>query len=131
MRSPAPAKITLCSPTTSPPRKIGKADIALAAGADIAVAHAHAVVLERDGPAGSRGLAEKKGRAGGGVALVAVMQLEDLDVEIGAERLGDPIGEPSEQIDAKAHIAGLDDCRVAGGGFDLGLVARPRTRSCR
>ena len=35
---------------------------------------------------------------------------------------GDAIGEASEQIDAEAHIAGLDDCRVAGGGLDLGLV---------
>ena len=59
MRSPAPAKITLCSPTTSPPRKIGEPDIARATGADVALAHAHAVILERDGAAGSCCLAEK------------------------------------------------------------------------
>ena len=52
------------------------------------------------------------------------MQLDDLDVEIGAERLGDPIGEPGQQIDAKAHIACLHDGSVAGGGFDFGLVVR-------
>src|SRR6185436_10470888 len=39
----------------------GKSDIARATGADVALTHAHAVILERDRPAGSRGLAEKKG----------------------------------------------------------------------
>ena len=90
MRSPGPAKITRCSPTTSPPRKSGKADIALAARADIAVADPHAALLERDGAARAAASAEQKGRAGGRVALVAVMHLEDLDIEFGAERLGDP-----------------------------------------
>ena len=33
-----------------------------------------------------------------------------------------------EQIDAEAHIAGLDDCRMAGGGGDLRIVVRRAAR---
>ena len=69
----------------------------------------------------SRGLAEK-GCAGGRRAYGGDAARGSRCRNQGRARLGDPIGEPSEQIDPKAHIACLDDCSVAGGGFDLGLV---------
>ncbi len=50
------------------------------------------------------------------------MHLQDLDVVVGVERLGDLAGEGGEQIDAEAHVAGGDDGGVAGGGRNLGLV---------
>ena len=64
-----------------------KADIALAPRADIAVAGPHAALGKRDASRLGRGAAEQKRGARRRVALVAVMHLEDLDVEFGAERL--------------------------------------------
>ena len=67
----------------------GKADIAFAPGADIAVAAPDAVGGKREVAAAGGSLAENQGRAGGRVALVAVMQLDDLDIEVRPERAGD------------------------------------------
>ena len=53
---------------------------------------------------------------------MAVVHLKDLDVELGSKRLGDARGQQREQVDAEAHIAGLDDGGMTGGGFDLGLI---------
>ena len=53
---------------------------------------------------------------------MAVVHLDDLDVEVRVERLGRLADEHGEEIDAEAHIAGLDDRGVAGGGGDLLLV---------
>ena len=47
---------------------------------------------------------------------------KNLDVEFGPERLGDAPGENGKKVHALAHIAGLDDGRVTGGGLDLGFV---------
>src|SRR3974390_3345588 len=106
----------------------GEADIALAAWADIAIADADAVVLQRNATACRGGFAEQERGAGGCVALVAVVQLKDLDVELRPKGTRHSRGEPGEQIDTKAHIAGLDDGGVPSGGFDLELVvgAEPR-----
>ena len=98
----------------------GKADVAAPALAGVAVAHAHARVVEIDAAAVGGGLAQHQRRARGGVDLVAVVHLEDLDVEVGIERLGDLARQRGQQIDAEAHVAGLDDGGVAGGGGDLG-----------
>ena len=78
--------------------------------------------LQRDLAAFGGGLAEHQRGAGRRVALVAVVHLQDLDIEFRAERCGDLRGEHGEQIDAEAHIAGLDDGGMTGGGLDLGLV---------
>src|SRR5262249_27271905 len=51
-----------------------------------------------------------------------MVQLENLDVEIRAQRAGGFLGEARQPIDAKAHIAGLDYRRMAGGGLDLRLI---------
>ena len=59
---------------------------------------------------------------------MAVVHLQDLDVEFRAERCARPLGEKREQVDAKAHIAGLDDGGMTGGGLDLGLVGGGEAR---
>ena len=59
---------------------------------------------------------------GGRVHLVAVMHLEDLDVEIGVERLRRLAHQDREEVDAEAHVAGLDDHGMARGRLDLLLV---------
>ena len=69
-----------------------------------------------------RRLAEKQRRAGRRVDLVAMVHLENLDVEIGVERLRRLADERGEEIDAEAHIAGLDDHRLARRGDELRLV---------
>ena len=53
---------------------------------------------------------------------MAVVHLQNLDVEFGPKRLGHLLGEARQQIHAEAHIAGLDDGGVTRGGRDLGLV---------
>ena len=50
------------------------------------------------------------------------MHLQDLDIEFRPERASDLRGQHGEQIDALAHIAGLDDGRMTRDGLDLGLV---------
>src|SRR4029079_6922806 len=85
----------------------GKADIALAPWTDIAVAHLDAALLQRHLAASRRRAAEHERGARGGVALMAVMHLQDLDIEFRAKRAGDLSGQDGEQIDALAHIAGL------------------------
>ena len=71
------------------------------------------------------GLAEQQRGARGRIDLVAVVHLQDLDVEIlRPERLRGLLDQHGEQIDAEAHIAGFDDGRVTGGGGDLGVVLR-------
>ena len=50
------------------------------------------------------------------------MHFQNFDVERVVERLGDALGQRRQQIDAEAHIAGLDDHRALGGVLDLGLV---------
>ena len=100
----------------------GKADVAAPARAGVAVAHAHADVVELDAAALGGGLAEHQRRAGRGIDLVPVVHLEDLDVEVGVERFGDLAREGRQQVDAEAHVAGLDDGGVARGRGDLGLV---------
>src|SRR5690606_37943035 len=66
----------------------------------------------------------------GGIDLVLVMHLENFDVPLGGiERARSLLHEYTEQVHAKAHIAGLDDARMAGRSPDLLLVAR-RTPGC-
>ena len=56
------------------------------------------------------------------------MHLEDFDVEVVAERLGRTLRERGQQIDAEAHIAGLDDDGALGARRDLLFVRRRQTR---
>ena len=82
--------------------------------AGVAVAHAHRMLVEIDAAPCRRRLAEQQRGAGGRVDLLVVMHLEDLDVEILVERRRDPLGQCRQQIDAEAHVAGLDDHGLAG-----------------
>ena len=96
--------------------------------AGMAVAHAHGMVGERNvAPLGGR-LPEQQGRAGRRVDLVAMMHLEDLDIEIRIERPRRLADETGEQVDAEAHIAGLDDHRMARGGIDGGFLVGREAR---
>ena len=61
-------------------------------------------------------LPQHQRRAGRRIDLVAVMHLQDLDVEVGIERLRHLARERGQQVDAEAHVAGRDDGGMAGGG---------------
>ena len=51
-----------------------------------------------------------------------VVHFQHLDVEVRIEGLRDLARHGNEQVHAEAHVAGLDDRRVAGGGLDRGIV---------
>src|SRR5581483_12483234 len=84
-------------------------DIIAPARAGVAVTASDRMRREIDAPSRGDGAAEEKGRARGRVDLVLVMHLEDLDVEIGIEGPRRLSHQDGQQIDAEAHIAGLDD----------------------
>ena len=92
-----------------PPRKTGKADVARLARAGLAVAAARRMRGEIDAAALRRRAAEHQRGAGRRVDLLVVMHLENLDVEAVVERLRHALGQRRQQIDAEAHVAGLDD----------------------
>ena len=89
MRSSAPAKITLCSPATLPPRSDAKPMVPDLARAGVTVAPAFALRLEVDLAAFCGGLAEQQRGAGWRIDLLVVMHLDDLDIELVAERRRD------------------------------------------
>ena len=120
--SPSPAKITAVLADHRAAAQRREADVAALARAGMAVADPDRMVGEVDAAAFRRRLAEQQRRARRRVDLVAVVHLEDLDVEIGVERLRRLAHQGGEQIDAEAHIAGLDDDRMARGGLELLLV---------
>ena len=122
MRSPAPAKITLCSPTTLPPRSVAKPMSPRLRGPGDAVASLDGALREIDrAPFGGGGPEHQRG-AGRRIDLVAVVHLDDLDVEVLIQRLGDASRQRHEQVDAEAHVAGLDDGSVARRRGDLRFV---------
>ena len=86
-----------------------EADVAALARAGMAVADADRMRGEIDAAPLRRRLAEQQRRARRRVDLVAVVHFEDLDVEIGVERLRRLADEHGEEIDPEAHIARLDD----------------------
>ena len=112
MRSAGPAKITVCSPTTDAAAQRRKADVAGAARAGLAVAAARRALVEIDAAALRRRAAEHQRGAGRRVDLLVVVHLEDLDVEVLVERLRHALDQRRQQIDAQAHVAGLDDHRA-------------------
>ena len=93
MRSPAPAKMTLCSPTTLPPRSVAKPMSPRRRGP---VTPSRALTersAEVDAAPLGGGCAEHQRGARRRVDLIAVMHLDDLDVEVLVQRLGDAAGE--------------------------------------
>ena len=94
----------------------------------MAMSPARRVGRKLDAASLRRRLAEKEGRAGRCIDLVAVMHLHNLDVELGTERRRRLLHEAGEQVDAKAHIAGLHDDRVARGRADLPHIVFAQAR---
>ena len=125
MRSPSPAKMTLCSPITEPPRSEAKPIAPRLRGRD-AVAAALRMPCEVDiAPLGRR-FAEQQRGAGRRIDLHAVVHLEDLDVVIRPERPRRVAHQLGEQIDAEAHIARADDRRMARGGGEARQIVSVR-----
>src|SRR5262249_34428318 len=96
----------LANHVAAPQRR--KTDIALPPRPHVAVPGAHALFPKQDIPPLGGGRPKHERGARWRVTLVAVMHLEDLDVELGPQSLRDALGKDREQVDAKAHIAGLD-----------------------
>ena len=97
----------------------GKTDVTGFAGAGQTVPAAVAVIGQGDAAPFGGGLPQHQCCARGGINLHAVMRLDDFDIPIGVQSGGDFLGEAGQQIDPKAHIAGADDHRMAGGGLQF------------
>ena len=98
--------MTEWSPTTEPPRSVAK-PIAPAGRAPVWPSRTRTLCSASidAAPRGGR-LAEQQRGAGRRVDLVAVVHLEDLDVEIArVERPRRLLHQHGEQVDAEAHIA--------------------------
>ena len=126
MRSPHRENDTVLADDAAPAERL-KADVPAATRTCVAVAGAHTCTVERDlAPIGGR-LAQHQSGTGGSIDLVAVMHLDDLDVEVGIKCFGNPPGDRHQQINAQAHVARLDDGGMAGrcGNGRLVLGAKP------
>src|SRR5690606_30929907 len=104
-----------------------KADVAPPARPGVAVPRSYARCLEIDAASLGRCGTEHQSRARRGVHLLAVMHLDDLDVEVRVERFCNAPRDGGQQVDAEAHVARLDDGSVAGGSLYCGLVAFAET----
>ena len=99
-----------------------KTDVAGAARAGMSVARTHRALIKSDAAPGRSGLAEQERRARRRIDLLVVVHLDDLDVEILIERLGDLLHQRGKQIDADTHVAGLHDDGALGGILELRFV---------
>ena len=100
----------------------GETDIAGASRPRHAVAHLLRHCAQLDPPPRGGGPAERQRRARGGIDLVAMVHFENLDVVVGAERRAHLLHQGQQKIHAEAHIGGLHDGRLGGGGGQGGLV---------
>lgn len=100
----------------------GKTDVAAIACAGDAIAARDFGCVQRDVTACGGGFAQHQRGAGGGIDLVAVMRFDDLDIPVGVQSGGDFLGQAGEKVDAKAHVASLNDHGVMGGGVEFGVV---------
>ncbi len=105
-----------------------EADVALAADAVVPVPRLGGMAGEIDAAALRRRFSQQQGRSGRRVDLHAVVHLDDLDVVVGAQRLGRLADEHREHVHAEAHVAGLDDDRVAARGAELPEVGLAQSR---
>ena len=68
------------------------------------------------------GVGEAVGGAGGSFFLQAMMRLDNFNVIVIAKRPGDLGGDLEEQVNAEAHVRGLQDRDVLGSGVDPRVV---------
>src|SRR5215472_3285089 len=92
-----------------------KADVAGAPRAGDAVAGPLLDLFKFHAPPRRRGAAERERGARWSVDLAAMMHLDDLDIKIGAEALGDVLDDAQHYVDAEAHIRRPDDRDLARG----------------
>ena len=124
--------MTLCSPTTLPPRSARKADVAAAARTGDAVANPDRVLRQIDRRAPRRRPRPSISAVPDGASTLSpVVHFDDLDIEVLVQRLGDAAGDGDQQVDAEAHVAGLDDGSVAGRRGNLSLVGLRSIPWCR
>src|ERR1700709_734054 len=109
MRSPAPAKRTVWSPTMSPPRRDAQPMLPEcgepgAAARAFAVAVVGGVARKRLALRGGDDLAHAQRGAARCVDLHAVVDLKDLDVEAFGQRARRDIEQLQDDVDADAHV---------------------------
>ena len=105
----------------------GKANIAALPRTGDAVAAPVGNLIERNTAPGGGRLAQHESGTRGGVDLLVVMRLDDLDIEIFIQSFGDLAGELHEQVHSEAHVAGTDDGGVAGSSVEPFEVLRRKS----
>ncbi len=100
----------------------GEADGGRIALAGQAFAAVHGAVLELAAQRLGDDLAHLERRAGGGIHLVAVVRLDDLDVVARGQRPGRHLQELEGDVHAHAHVGRHDDGGAVREGFDLCLL---------
>ena len=93
----------------------GEADMAMLAGAGDAIATGVFCNIKVNAAPVRRCLTQHQGGAGGCVDLVVVMRLDHLDVEILIQCGSHLFGDLHQQVHPEAHVARLNDRRVAAG----------------
>ena len=131
IRSAGPAKITLCSPTTLPPRNAAK-PMSPALRAPVWPSRARTeCCVELDAAALRRRAAEQQRGAGRRVDLLVVMHFQDFDVERLVERLATRLVSAASKLTPRLILPDLHDHRGLGGVLDLGFVGGRAGRWCR
>ena len=105
----------------------GKADLTARPGPDLALARLAGNCIEADAATLGGSLAQHQRGAGGGIHLVAVVHLDDLDVVVGIEGAGDLLGHQLQQVHAEAHVGGLHHHGLDRRRFDDRLLLRTET----
>ena len=123
MRSPAPAKMTVCSPTTSPPRSDAKPIVpGLRSPVGLRASRPRSSASV-DAGAARGGFAERERGARRRVDLVPVVHLDDLDVVGGAEAAAPPTRPATASTMTPTLMFGASTSGiVAREGGDRGLL---------
>jgi hypothetical protein len=105
------------------------ADLVAGAGPDIADPAMTAVFFVGKSPDLSKDLGEAAGRPARGILLVAMMHLDDFEIELIAEDLGGATGQPEEGVHSDRIVRCVDDRDLFGrttDQFELGVIMARR-----
>ncbi len=105
-----------------------KTDIASLTRTGVSIARAHRPLIETDATTIGGGAAKQQRGAGRRIDFLVVMHFKDFNIEILIQRFCHALHQRRQQIDAEAHVAGLDDYRTLGGFRDRRFIVSRKPR---
>ena len=111
MRSPGPANVSRCSPTTSPPRSTRKPIAPRGRGPRVTLPRVDRRVASFVPRAAATASPSASAVPRGRIDLVAMVRFEDLDVVARVERSRRKLDEAEQQVHADAHVRRQHDRR--------------------